>query len=64
MKYMTIFSIARYIRDPRPHTGPMYLVMGAAAAACAWRARREIQAKEEPAECPHTRPSFDSPAQN
>lgn len=44
---MTFNSILRYVRDPRPHTGPMYVVMGLTIAAIAWRARREISTKEE-----------------
>lgn len=61
---MTFNSILRYVRDPRPHTGPMYVVMGLTIAAIAWRARREISTKEETEECPYTAPSLDSPALN
>jgi hypothetical protein len=61
---MSFRKVWNYVRDPRPHTGPMYVAMGAVAVVCAWRARREIRVKENNAECPHTRPSLDSPAQN
>lgn len=62
---MTLEKILRYIRDPRAHTGPMYIVMGLTAGVCAWRARREILTEEgNEEECPYTAPSLDSPARN
>jgi hypothetical protein len=59
---MTLKRISAYLRDPRPHTGPMYTVLGLTAAACALRARRQLPPKEEP--CKYTQPSLSSQAPN
>lgn len=65
---MSFQKILNYVRDPRPHTRPMYIVMGLAAAGCAWRARRELSKKEVTEECSirpiSTAPFSDSQAPN